>query len=264
MLDHVRDAFDAADRYDAHAQIQRIAACGLADRIATLNLPPAPRILEIGCGTGFLTEALIGRLPGADWTITDFAPAMIERCADRLHRPAGIRFRTLDGEHPDPALGQFDLICSSFVFQWFADLPGALARLTAMLRPGGRIAFATMATDSLAEWRVAHRIATGQDAAMDDYPTPALLARMAPHDIDTAGITIDQQWETESFPDAHAFLTSLRAIGANRPRAPRAPLPGSALRRAMAIFEARGATVTWHIAYVVMRRREAAKAQDTA
>ncbi|KAG1488230.1 hypothetical protein G6F52_013994 [Rhizopus delemar] len=48
----------AAHRYEAHAPIQRITAARLAGDIARLRLPPRPRILEIGCGTGLLTQAL--------------------------------------------------------------------------------------------------------------------------------------------------------------------------------------------------------------
>ena len=69
----------AATRYDEHAPAQRITATRLADAIGRLPLPPRPRILEIGCGTGLLTQALAARLGPADWTVTDISPAMLAR-----------------------------------------------------------------------------------------------------------------------------------------------------------------------------------------
>ena len=67
----------AAREYEAHATVQQHTAIRLAEQIADLPLPPQPRVLEIGCGTGLLTRELAYRLGPADWTITDLAPAML-------------------------------------------------------------------------------------------------------------------------------------------------------------------------------------------
>ena len=125
----IAPAFAAARAYDAHARVQRAVAERLADRIAALPLPPAPRVLEIGCGTGFLTAALHQRGLGGPWLITDLAAPMVERCRARLGTRPATTFAVLDGEHgPRPAEAPFDLICASLAFQWFADLPGLVAR----------------------------------------------------------------------------------------------------------------------------------------
>src|SRR3546814_17743195 len=65
----IRQAFGSATRYDQEAHVQREVAIRLAERIAGLSLPPNPRILEIGCGTGFLTSALQERGLCGDWTV---------------------------------------------------------------------------------------------------------------------------------------------------------------------------------------------------
>ncbi|SNS15479.1 malonyl-CoA O-methyltransferase [Sphingomonas laterariae] len=242
MTAHVAHAFDGAAGYDAAALVQAHAAERLAQHIARLPHPPAPRMLEVGCGTGLLSQALIGRIAPGPWLLTDIAPAMLDRCAARIGSRPDIAYAQLDGEHPDVS-GPFDLIASSFVFQWFADLPGALTRLRGLLAPGGHIAFATMADGSLAEWDAAHRT-TGHDAAMASYPTLDQLRAM--------GATVNEERFVERHADARAFLASLRAIGAHRPRDARAPVPASVLRRAMAAFDAAGAAVTYHIAYGVI------------
>lgn len=233
-------AFDRARAYDAAARVQAHAARRLADRIADLPLRDDADILEIGCGTGLLSTAMIGRIPARQWLLTDIAPAMLTRCADRIGQRPNVTYAVLDGERAEID-GAFDLICSSFVFQWFDDLPRAAQGLRGLLRPGGRLSFATMAAGSLAEWNTAHRAATGHDAAMGGYPTP--------EELQALGAMVDIEHYTESHANARAFLASLRAIGAHRPRRTRPPVSALALRRAMAEFEAAGASVTYVIAY---------------
>ncbi|WP_157215200.1 methyltransferase domain-containing protein [Flavisphingomonas formosensis] len=236
-------AFGRAEAYDAYAQTQRHVAEALAGRIAALPLPKAPRVLEIGCGTGFLTAALRPRI-GGDWTVTDLAPEMLARCRARIGDGPGLCYRLLDGERPDLAPESFDLICSSLAFQWFADLQGALERLMALLAPGGRIAFATMAEESFAEWRAAFVFA-GLEPATPLYPSITQLAALS----DAA---IAEEHIVERHADARAFLTALRGIGAQSPRAGHRPATAAELRRVMAAFEAGGASVTYHVAYVVV------------
>ena len=127
----------ATARYDNATPVQREAARRLAERVIALPLPPQPRVLEIGCGTGHLTRLLQPAI-GGRWRVTDIAPDMVAECA-RQCAAAGIgaEFSVMDGEHPDADDRGFDLIVSSLAAQWFEDLPAALARLAPLLAPGG-------------------------------------------------------------------------------------------------------------------------------
>ena len=173
-------AFAGADRYDEAASVQRAVAAALALRIAAAFASRAatpPRILELGCGTGFLTRALAELIGRARWTVSDIAPAMVERARAALTIHGD--YRTIDGEAIDPALGRFDLIASSLAFQWFADLPGALQRMAALLETPGLIAFSTMAEGSFPEWTAA-LAAEGLPSGLPRYPDRAALAALAP------------------------------------------------------------------------------------
>lgn len=240
----VAHAFDRAADYDRHAGLQREVAERLAERIAALPLPLAPRVLEIGCGTGFLGAALIARLPAdTRWTMTDIAPAMLERARARFAGRPGITFALMDGEAPDRE-GPFDLICSSLAFQWFADLPRAISRLAALLAPGGRLAFTTLAAGSFAEWRTAHG---DLPAGTADYPDAEALR--------TAGLDVTIEAVPVRHASAAAFLRALKGVGAGTPRAGHRPLGPSALRATMACFEAAGAVTTYQIATCIAEKR---------
>lgn len=241
----------AAARYDEHAPAQRITAQRLADAIGRLPLPPRPRILEIGCGTGLLTQALAARLGPADWTVTDISPAMLTRARQGPALPGNARYQVLDGERPDSLPGGYDLICSSLAVQWFGDLNAGLGRLAALLAPGGHLAVATLADGTFEEWRAAHR-ALGLAAAAPTYP-PAAAIRPTMGNL-AGGVHSERL--IQDHPDGLHFLKALKGIGATTPAPGTAPLGPAALRRVLAQFDQQGATVTYHLAYGIWKKHD--------
>lgn len=245
-------AFGRADRYEAAAIVQRAVAATLATRIAAriaaTPIRPQPAILEIGCGTGFLTRALADAIGPARWTVSDVAPAMVARARSGLAIDAD--YRVIDGEAVDPALGRFDIIASSLAFQWFADLPGAVGRLAALLDERGLLAFTTMAAGSFAEW-TAVLAAEGLSSGTPAYPDQAALAGLVPPGLSGSVDIIDMP---QPQADAATFLRQLKAIGAGTPASGYRPMPPAALRRAMARFDAGPRVVTYRIGLCLFRR----------
>ena len=212
----IAQAFDAAAAYDAHAVVQRRVADWLAERVVAVA-PPAPRVLEVGCGTGFLTGAALPRIEGADWLMTDIAPAMLAR--GLVANPAA-RGRVMDGEHPDlPGEAPFDLIVSSLAVQWFADLEAGLRRLGGWLAPGGRMLVTTLAEGTFAAWHQAHR-AEGFVAGSPVYPSVDTLR--------ATGWRVEMRPFAQRHDSAADFMRALRGIGAGTPRDGHRPIPPGA------------------------------------
>lgn len=243
----VAHAFDAAAGYDGAAVIQAGVAESLAAAIAGQALAPAPRVLEIGCGTGFLTEALGARLAVGPMLATDVAPAMLARCRARMGGDARLRYLVMDGERPCLAPG-FDLIASSLAAQWFEDLPRALGGLAGLLAPGGLLAVATLTAGTFREWRRAHE-AAGWPAATPDYPSADTLRGLSFPGCVTA---LSLACVVEAHADGRAFLKALRAIGAQTPAV--RPAPPHVLRRVLRHFDEGGARVTYAVATCLIRR----------
>lgn len=241
-------SFGRAAGYDEHAHVQRKVAGQLADRIAALPLPARPRILEIGCGTGFLTRAMAERGLAGDWLITDIAAEMVARCRANVGDGDGRRFAVMDGQRL-AAQGEYDLVCSSLAMQWFDDHAAALDRMLASLAPGGHCVLTTLSAGTFREWRAAHR-EVGLTAGTLPFLPAATIATLRP---DMAERTLVER-VVEHHGSALDFLRALRAIGAATAARDHRPLPPAALRRVMAAFEGEGSAVTYEIVTCHYRR----------
>jgi len=101
-----------------------------------LELTGSERVLDAGCGSGRVTEALIERLPRGGVIGVDESESMIDAARRRLGDRADLRVANLlelELERP------VDAILSTATFHWIADHERLFARLRAALRPGGRL-----------------------------------------------------------------------------------------------------------------------------
>lgn len=97
------------------------------------RLPPQPSVLEIGAGTGLVTQALLSH-KASSVTAVEPDPALAGFTARRLPDP---RLTILRAAFQDaPISGQFDLIVCAAAFHWL-EPELALAKVKALLTPGG-------------------------------------------------------------------------------------------------------------------------------
>jgi trans-aconitate 2-methyltransferase len=103
--------------------------------LGRLELRGDETVLDAGCGSGRITEALIERLPDGRVIAVDASQSMVDAARERL---PGIDVRQVD-------LLEFELdesvdaILSTATFHWIGDHERLFSRLREALRPGGRL-----------------------------------------------------------------------------------------------------------------------------
>ena len=71
------------------------------------------RVLELGCGSGNLSELLCRKFPGASIRLVDFSAGLLGECKNRLREFGGIEYQEADFRDLEFAPGSFDLVASS-------------------------------------------------------------------------------------------------------------------------------------------------------
>jgi trans-aconitate 2-methyltransferase len=103
--------------------------------LARLELDGDETVLDAGCGSGRITQALIERLPQGRVIAVDASESMVAAARERL---PGADVRVVDLLELD--LGEpVDAILSTATFHWILDHERLFAQLHSALGPGGRL-----------------------------------------------------------------------------------------------------------------------------
>lgn len=223
-LSRVARAFgDAAARYDEEALAQRQSAHALLEG-AFLH----GRVLDAGCGTGWMSAALHAMPDVSDVVALDIAYPMLR--APALDRP-GLHRIQADAAALPLADASLDAVLSNFALQWLPSPEGFCAELARVLRPGGVYRLALPVTGTLRELDEAWRAIEGVS------PVNPLLSATDWHDaLLDAGLSVPRLRQFSLFqyyPDARAMLRGLKAIGAGESARKQAGLWGKGHLRAL-------------------------------
>lgn len=147
----VRQMFDSiAPRYDLlnhvlSANVDRLWWRRAARRFEAILARPEAAILDICCGTGDLTMALLKRRPkGASPILAgDFSPAMLRRGAEKFgpknaDAPYAVAIEA-DALHLPLRAESLDLIVTAFGFRNLANYEAGLTEFHRVLKPGGQL-----------------------------------------------------------------------------------------------------------------------------
>ncbi|MBB6420552.1 class I SAM-dependent methyltransferase [Streptomyces sp. AK010] len=137
-------AFDHASRtYDRLTGLSPGYGADLLRSARRLRLPGGGaglHLLDLGCGTGASTRALLRAAPRARITAVDASAGMLRRALAKPW-PDSVRFLHLSAEELDAAgEGPFDAVFAAYLFRNVSDPDGVLGTVRTLLRSGGRLA----------------------------------------------------------------------------------------------------------------------------
>lgn len=246
----IADSFSrAAHSYDSAAQLQRNVGAALIGALPdTIN----GQVIDIGCGTGFISNELLKKY-GAHINVVamDIAAGMLELTQ---HSHANIACVQADMEFLPFATQCADWIFSNLALQWASNPTQCFQQWHSVLKSGGQLCFSTFLPGTLCEleqsWKtvddavhVNHFV--GEDALLDA--------------LHTAGFTVVETVRAKHtlyYPALRDLATELKAIGAHNMNAGQpAGLTGKKrwqqLQSAYEFFRtARGLPATYEVLYV--------------
>src|SRR5437763_10453546 len=103
-----------------------------------MQLRPADRVLDLGCGAGWATRLLAARVPQGKVTGVDISDEMIERARRSSTNFSNIEFAVGSSEKIPAANDSCDKVLSIESFYYYPDQGAALDELRRLLKPGGR------------------------------------------------------------------------------------------------------------------------------
>lgn len=149
-----------------------------------LELPPAPRALDAGCGYGATMLDLAPRL-GGDWTGLTLSPVQAARGrAEIARRGLADRVRIEIASYDAPLAARHDLIYGIESLIHSADPPRTVANLAAALAPGGHL------------------------VVVDDMPEPGL-----PAEAEARLARFRRFWRCPVAPSREGWIAAARAAG---------------------------------------------------
>lgn len=140
----------AAAVYDKVALVQQEIGRRLLSRLTYMRLTPQ-YILDIGAGTGTLTQALQTQFPASNVVGLDLAFGMTQA----LRQKTALSSVCADMHQLPFASNTFDLIVSNCTLQWSADPKRFFSACQYALKPNGILLLSTFGPDTLKELRMA-------------------------------------------------------------------------------------------------------------
>jgi arsenite methyltransferase len=193
MLEFDEEASRAVERVYGTADVveqRRLVMAALAPR-------PGERALDIGCGPGLLACELARAVgPGGHVLGLDASPSMLAMAARREcgDGAAPVEVAQADVAGPLPVDDRtVDLAVSTQVYEYVADIAGALGEARRALRPGGRLLVLDTDWDSIV-WRAPDEgLMERVLAAWDEHLAHRDLPRRLPQLLREAGFALEER-----------------------------------------------------------------------
>jgi arsenite methyltransferase len=172
---------------------------------AALALKPGERVLDLGCGPGYLAAEMAAEVgSGGSVHAVDVSESMLElaKRRERSDQAAPIEFGTADATSLPFEDGSFDVVTCTQAYEYVAEIETALREAHRVLAAGGRLLVVDTDWDSIV-WRTSDEERTTRILrAWDEHLAHRDLPRRLPQLLRDAGFEL-----------AHSEVVPLLNIG---------------------------------------------------
>lgn len=210
MKNKIRTNFDRASNfYDEIAQVQLECAKILVQNLKNCNIDFYPnKILDLGAGTGYVSELLLPLYPQAYFTLNDISPNMIRLAQKKFSDQVRFEFDVTDMEMYD--LKEFDLIISNLAMQWLDNLYLSIENFFSKSKI---FAFSCLLKGSFIEWKDILKL-YGIHSVVRNYPTEEEILDFIKK-LKTTAFFTQTKFFTLTFENVYSFLRYLQQLGAS-------------------------------------------------
>ncbi len=157
----LRQSFGSASlSYDRVAVLQRQVGLSMLQQAVPAKLSGI--VVDMGCGTGFLTKALLNAEDIERIVALDIALPMLHAARQKLGDAGRLHYVCGDAESPPLHTNSVDTVVSNLALQWCRDLTAVFCGLHRILKADGELFFSTFGPQTLCELKQAW-------AEVDDY-----------------------------------------------------------------------------------------------
>lgn len=232
----LRQAFSAASSgYDSVAQLQRqVGQTLLADSdMGTWR----DKVLDIGCGTGFLTGELLTR-SSAELIALDIALPMLHTARLKLARSARVSYVCADAEALPFQSQCVSTVVSNLALQWCRRPEVVFADIGRVLKPNGQLLFSTFGESTLCELKNAWATVDAYSHVNEFFSASLLVESLQRTGF--GEISVRTQSYQRAYGSVLALMHELKSLGANNALAGRNRqlTSKSALQKMIAAYEA--------------------------
>jgi SAM-dependent methyltransferase len=132
-----RDPWAGGNRYESY--VGRWSRLVAREFVPFVGVGPGARWLDVGCGTGALSTAVLELCAPSQVVGVDPSPDFLARAAATVADPRAT-FRAGDAQHLPVDDGTFDSVVSALVLNFVPDAGAALDEMRRASRPGGVVA----------------------------------------------------------------------------------------------------------------------------
>ena len=138
-LEGVNHGDSSAELAKLHSELSDLQRKHGEELIKKLSLEKNVKVLDLGCGTGYLSSLLVDNVgPGGTVVAIDPNKSRLELAQKQYSRSNLVLIEANDVSLPED---QYDLVFSNYVLHWIENKSAVLKKVLQNLKPGGQFAF---------------------------------------------------------------------------------------------------------------------------